>query len=267
MANPALAAVSLLSKKVAVPGCTAVFDFRVGETGNIGGTVQVGRQAADLFHEIAAILGVKIGTVLTDNRTFPSSALGRLESLELMLSVLDGVPVGTELDDQHVHACVALAAEALVLAGAAEPTQAVAEIRRAIVSGTARETLSRHLSAQGGSEVGVKHVLRLRSEQVVTALRAEDSGSWQAPSLREASRWVKGVQKAAGAAAAEQIGLRLKVSPGAQVRTGQVVAEIRCPSTLGEVSVPAWLKGTIAAAPATPNAAILALRCGNEAWR
>lgn len=266
MGNPELAAVSLLAKKVAVPGCGAAFDFRLGDTGNIGSTLQEGRRAADLFHEVASVLGITIGTILTDNRTFPCSALGRLESLELLMSVLDGVTPQMELDEQHLSTCVRLAAEAVQLSGGDAAT-AISEMKGLVESGKARELLLKHLSAQGGSAAGLRGTLRLRSQQPVRELVADASGFWQPPALLDASKWIKKEQRVTGSAPDQQIGLRLKISPGAEVRRGDVVAEVRCPSASREFSVPIWLSGLVTPSPSGSNVGILGARSSNQDWR
>ncbi len=267
MANPALGAVSLLAKKLAVPGCVAVFDFRVGPTGNIGDSPAAAQAAAELFHSVASILGMRIGTVLTDNRVFPSSAMGRLESLHLLVRLLEGRTPDVALDAEHYETCVSIAAGALELTLGCDGATAQERVEACVASGDCHALLLRHLAAQGASEGGLRKILALRDEQAVQKLVADDSGYWSPPPLIGAKRWIKAEQAKLGLAADYQIGLRLRVSPGSEVQQGQVVAEVRLPPVASGLSVPSWLGGSVQKAPIESNDGVMAVRLGDADWR
>ena len=147
MACPELAAASLLSKKLVVPGVKSCFDIRLGMTGNIGNTVPEGRRAAELFCRIGSILGIKVSGCLTDNTTSPVSCLGRTESLRLMYRLLNGQPVAGQ-DARHLEVCMLLCSEALKLNGHSE-LDSLEKVSNAVKSGDAFALLEKFLACQG----------------------------------------------------------------------------------------------------------------------
>lgn len=267
MESPELAAASLLAKKAAVPGCRAVFDFRVGPSGNVGNTKESAQRTADLFHAVALVLDLHISTVLTDNYTFPSSALGRLESLDLLLLLLDGTQPQISVDSMHRATCVALAAEALQVVERPDDARARSGVEDLLNSRQAYEVFLRHLSAQGASEEGLHVALQTRSRQSIHELRSSGSGYWSPPSLVHAAQWIKATQKAHPPDLDGQIGMRLRVSPGTKVEKGQLVAEVRYPRLGPAVQPPDWLVGTVTEQLCDGNRGVLGSRARGEEWR
>jgi len=257
MRNGALAAISLLAKKVAVPGTAAAFDFRVGKLGNIADDFDEAKGAARLFFEAAELLNVPIDIVLTDNRLFPCTALGRLESLDLLLKILDGAHLENALDQEHRGTCIAIAASAAFLVKKEGDVDNAAErMERYLRQGLVMETLAKHLQSQGTDEESMRTLVARRTATRPIVIRAPRRGYWTPPSLEHATRWIKSVQKAndlhhsIGASAAErQVGFRLLVNPGSLVDSGVAVAEIRgmnAPSASAEYGV---LGGEVLADP------------------
>jgi pyrimidine-nucleoside phosphorylase len=238
MANAPLAAASLFAKKLAIPNTAACFDFRVGPTGNIGADVDTGLQAGNLFCRVARKLGVAISIALTDNRIFPCSAVGRLESLDLMWSMLNGHELRPLIDRVHVDTCIRLAAEACVLVRPGVTLESVAEkIRESLLSGAAKKTLEAHLEAQGSSVKSLEMTLALRAKQRSTIVVSLGRGYWVAPDLATVKNWAKRYQAIAEKCEPHsedlrpraQIGVRLLISPGEKVEQSQPVIEIRYP--------------------------------------
>jgi thymidine phosphorylase len=256
MSNPSLAAASLLAKKLAVPRTAAFLDFRVGEAGNLGADFSAATRAAELFYRVADRLGIKIGIALTDNSSFPCSALGRLESLHLLIlsiSVNDPLP---KIDSQHLATCIELAAHACVLT---RPDTSVDDRREQIQSslrcGGVKRTFVRHLRAQGSSLEAVERAMDIRDAQQLQTLYAQRSGFWYPPSLARVSDWFKSTQRAIvrdhpiTASAERQLGFRLLVTPGEPVDDNQPVAELRIPRRVGFGEVPEFLSGLVTERP------------------
>jgi thymidine phosphorylase len=185
MENRFLAAASLLSKKIAVSKCPAVFDFRIGETGNVGATRDAAIRSAELFHAVAERLGLPIGTVLTDNTTFPCSALGRIESLELTVRLLRRDQSALAIDAAHLTTCLTLTAEALTLVKRGDARAAAELAHEALASGRAEEAFYRHLSAQGGSRTALDDLLRRRQQDIVHRLLADGGKLGEEPATSE----------------------------------------------------------------------------------
>ena len=238
MANPALAASSLLAKKLAVPGSSACFDFRVGTTGNIGANFESARQTAKLFQSIAKRLGIKISVVLTDNNSFPCSALGRLESLNLLWALIAKErPVG-KLDSEHLQTCVRLSDYACTLADpSSTPTKHEKNLYDLLRTGHVLETFEKHLAAQGTDLEQFKNVMKLRETMTRTLIFAPETGFWIPPNLDFVKEWFKQCHKTVeknirltAPVAAKQLGFRLLADPGSRVSKGDPVIEVRFPS-------------------------------------
>lgn len=252
MRHPALAAASLLAKKVAVPGTAATFDFRIGPSGNIADDFDGGRAVARLFHEVADKLGILCAVVLTDNRSFPSSALGRLESLALVWELLNGGAMPSQLDKQHLAECISIAAVCfgLVLGKGNAPTPEVIESR--IRDGSVKSTLIAHLEAQGASLAALDEVLNIRTEAHRVTLTAPSAGYWKAPPLDDAKEWIKREQdeftktrRRNQGGANLQVGIRLLATPGEWVEKDQPVVDVRVPRDSAVAIPAALLRGQI----------------------
>ncbi len=239
MANPALAAASLLAKKLAVPGTHAAFDFRVGATGNIGPNAERAHAAAKFFLRVSERIGLRISITLTDNSTFPCSALGRLESLDLLWHILQARPPRTRLDERHVDTCIKIAARAYLLAIPGHSESAAADrARDLLASGAIRAVFIRHLQTQGATVEGLNEVMSARAAQRVWTVTADRGGYWAAPDLALTKSVFKSAQsllerEGGPSEAHRQLGVRLLVDAGESVARGQPVLEVRYPDQLG----------------------------------
>jgi thymidine phosphorylase len=252
MANPNLAAASLLSKKVAVHGTSAVFDVRVGRTGNIGPDFESVRKNVEMFQAVANSLHLHTRLVLTDNRYFPSSALGRVESLELLWQIADDVDsIGLRIDRNHLATNIVLAAEALKLSQPNSDSDFFRLLDNNIKGKRIREILALHLEAQGGSLAGLEAVFRMGAERTKIAIEIDSDGHWVPPDLEDTKNWIKKVRTEnpfTAESPKDEVGLRLLVSPGEEVHRGQPVMEVRLPRNL-PTDCPQWLKGSTSSVP------------------
>lgn len=232
MACPELAAASLLAKKLAIPGTAVAFDFRVGESGNIGNGEDEARRSAQLFGEVSKHLGLRITILLTDNDTLPSTSLGRLESLHLFYEIVNGRQLG-RLDSEHLQVCLEIAAEACALARHRPVHQESAAIRTALETGRVKDQLAANLEAQGSSLDELERVLDVRQRQEVQVVSATEDGYWFPPKAMCLKNWFRETRLAvrgdSAATAESEIGLRFLVSPGDHVEVGAGIAEIRFP--------------------------------------
>ncbi|MBI4524832.1 MAG: hypothetical protein HY695_13595 [Deltaproteobacteria bacterium] len=239
MANASLAAVSLIGKKLAIPRTRAVFDFRVGPTGNLGENAEKAIKGAVLFQRVAAKVGIPIAVTLTDNTSFPSSAVGRLESLHLVWQILNGEKLPVELDNAHLNACIEIAANACLLA---RPEVTLEDSKKRLcallASGAVAHTFADHLVAQGAAVADMRSVMDQRAAQSLVIITSPGSGYWIPPALHEVKDWIKKAQSFVGGSAdttidrdpQRQLGIRLLVSPGDKVTQGQPVMQVRCPA-------------------------------------
>lgn len=246
MENPGLAAASLLAKKLAVQGTVAAFDFRVGPAGNIGNDLEQAQTSASQFIRVSKRLNLKIATVLTDNRSFPCSALGRLESLHLLWNMLHNKELAVDLDRRHLETCITIAALAHSLAtGSESVTESERYLQQLLASGKVLELTASHLAAQGASLDNLRETIEVRKSQVALPVYANADGRWVPPDIVLAKTFAKAVQAAiqghASALIAEQqFGMRLLVSPGDQVTRGQPVMEVRVPKPLSGETLDSW---------------------------
>ncbi len=250
MENIALAAISLLGKKLVVPGCVAAFDFRVGKVGNIGESAGAAREAARFFSQVAESLDVRLAVVATDN-TYPlCSAIGRIESLELLWNILADGRCASALDQAHLDTCIRIAAKAVELARQENDLRSCEErILRQIGDGTTRRLFEQHLEAQGSQVSHLLCVLKSGCTRQMAEIRARSAGRWTPPNAATLKAWFKEANRAMSRASLSttqrsiegQVGIRLLVSPGEFVARDQPVMLAAWPAGIeGSISPPPW---------------------------
>ncbi len=220
MRQSRLLTASLLSKKLVVPGTLAVFDFRLGEAGNVADTLEEGREIAEFFLSVARKLGVIAAVVLTNGQSYSCSAVGRLESLTLLTSMLQGKDQPLPLDRRHVEACENIAGVAASLMR--EPMTHTTNQRCQERVKSAWQVFCAHLEAQGAGHRQLNTALEMRTEQHVDVTSAREAGYWVPPDLQSVKAWIKRHQSLADEklsntdvpVAARQIGLRLLSAHG-----------------------------------------------------
>ncbi|MBL7189231.1 MAG: hypothetical protein ISS70_23130 [Phycisphaerae bacterium] len=237
-ANPWLAAASLLAKKLAIPNTAAAFDFRVGPTGNIGSNINEAQRTADIFFGAAEKLAIPICITLTDNSCPSCSAIGRLESLNLLWQVLTNPDTELELDRTHVDTCIEIAAQACVLAKRFATTGGAEKVLRdRLRSGKVRRMFVEHLEAQGSTLEAFERVIQARTAQDTLQIVSPSQGFWVPPNLTAVKNFAKYAQarveetseKCSEVNLNKQFGMRLLVTPGERTEPGQPVVEIRYP--------------------------------------
>lgn len=262
MRHPQLAAASLLSKKLIVLGANAVFDFRLGPTGNIADDHPEGRRIAEFFHQVADRLGIKISIVLTRCDTFCCSALGRLESLSLLCSILKGEKLNNELDIEHKNTCITITRIAR------EMSSQVGNSDRhgmSLDNGEVWPFFLKHIEAQGGSLQGIEYALSIRDKQKKIVVHAGANGWWHPPDLEHTKNWLKSIQKTYWErnnnqnemSLEMQFGIRFLVQPGTKVNVEQPVAEFRFPPNAEITDDYDFLSGSISESQSVQSSQII----------
>ena len=164
---------SILAKKLAEGLDALVMDVKVG-SGAFLASVGGARELATSLVEVAEGAGLRCRALLTDmNQCLGATAGNALEVAEA-IAMLKGEPV----DGRFEEVTVALAADALVLAGlAADDERAAARVRAALESGAAAERFARMVSALGGpADLVDAPARRLARAPVRRAVAAEGGG-------------------------------------------------------------------------------------------
>jgi len=245
-----LAAASLLSKKLAVGSPVAAFDFRIGPVGNITDNYEDAEQAAEVFFEAFEHLGLKIAITLTDNSSFQCSALGRLESLDLLWSILNRSTDLSAIDTHHLNVCVEIAARAYWLAVEnLKFEDAVNRLQDLVHGGAVLQLLDRHLKAQGSCLNSLRQLLDEFGRQPRIRLCSGGTGFWRPPDLMLLKKWfaeTARVSTSEEGGLGSEIGVHLLATPGQWIKAGQEVVEIGCPDTLrldtGKIG---WMVGSV----------------------
>jgi len=136
---------SILSKKLAAGLDALVMDVKVG-SGAFLPSLEKARDLARNLVEVATDAGLPCSALLTDM----NQCLGRTAGNALEVREAIGVLRGEAADPGLVEVTLALAAELLVLGGAAAEEAAAATVARALESGEAAERFARMVAALGG---------------------------------------------------------------------------------------------------------------------
>jgi len=221
IAVPALAAASLLSKKLAVGVQVVGLDVRVGAHGNFGDTMDEARENARLFCGAARLVGVDATAFLFEAGGAEQPWIGRGEALAAMEQVLSGSADGKL--GAHATRCFSMAQEVARVAGILTMPDG-GEGRPAI--------LEAHLEAQGSSLSAFRERVASVTAAPHQPVLAETDGAMSVDLaiLRDV---LTGMQREVEARATERgrfadpAGLVMRASHGNFVRGGDVLAEVR----------------------------------------
>jgi thymidine phosphorylase len=239
-----LIASSIMSKKIAEGTGALVLDVKVG-SGAFMKDVGQARELARTMVDLGNASGVTTVALLTDMSTPLGLAVGNAVEVSESLEVLAG---GGPAD--VVELTLALAREMLDAAGLRE-----ADPAKALESGAAMDSWRAMIRAQGGDPDAAlpvareTEVLRAAADGVVAGIDAYGIGlaAWRLGAGR--ARKEDPVSPGAGVV--------LKVRPGAAVRTGDVLAELRTDEASRLAHARDVAAGAIAIAEAAPPPAPL----------
>lgn len=161
---PALAAASLLSKKIVCGVNYVGLDIRVAPHGNFGATLEEARRHAALFRDAAGLANIQSICFLTDARFPYQPFIGRGETLLALSQIFDGT--ANEVLRQHFHRCGLMAQHVAAMNGNCFSL----EVDRI------REAFHRNVDAQGGSWTGFKDKAARVRDAHRYELEAEHSG-------------------------------------------------------------------------------------------
>lgn len=229
-AVPALAAASLLAKKIAAGVHVVGLDVRVGGHGNFGATVEEARNNARLFCAAARLVGIDAVAFLFECSGPEQPWVGRGEALIAVDHVVGGLSTEVPIEDLETHAlrCFTMAREIARIAGVAElaelaPTGGVTERQSA---------LSENLDAQGASLAAFRHRARTVARAPRQPIRARTDGQTMLDlaALRDA---IVGAQRqvqsriAQDGHFADPTGVIVHLPQGRSASAGDVVASVR----------------------------------------
>jgi pyrimidine-nucleoside phosphorylase len=175
---------SIMSKKLAEGVNGLVLDVKFG-SGAFMKTVPEARELASAMVAVGNLMGRKMVALLTDMNEPLGRAVGNALEVEEAVAMLRGEPCDKELLD----VTVALSAEMLVMAGAANNIEEASKrLREQLASGAALEKWNEMVRAQGGDPSAplpvARHVTEVRAERtgVVQSADGERVG-WAAIAL------------------------------------------------------------------------------------
>lgn len=166
-----LIAASVMSKKLAAGARSLVLDVKVGR-----GAFARTPQAAQALAEAMVAIGERAGRRTVAYGTAMDQPLGR--AVGNVLEVQEAIAaLSGEGPEDLMQLCLALAAEMLLVGGAASDHQtALHLLRRRLADGSARERLARLIESQGGDPRPIEAPRELPTAPCAAPVRAEREG-------------------------------------------------------------------------------------------
>lgn len=231
VAVPALAAASLLSKKIAVGLARVGLDVRVGPHGNFGTTREEARANSLLFCHAADLLGVEATAFLSSAEIPAQPWIGRGESLVALATVVDAIDPTLAASEgwlaAHSTTCLRMAA---VVSGSSDNPD-LASPSPNIDPTALADALRVHLEAQGATWdaflARAEHVGGVRRHE----LRAAEDGTVEVDlgEIRTALTTLQAeVIDGGDAAFSDPAGVHLLVQPGQHCCRDEPLALVRC---------------------------------------
>jgi pyrimidine-nucleoside phosphorylase len=212
---PALAAASLLAKKMACGIRTAGLDVRVAPHGNFGKTFQEARDSAQLFCGAAAVAGIRAVAILTDARRPYQPYIGRGEALLALKIIFDGGVDG--LLAEHADRCRLMAQHVAQLAGVCDATDQM----------KISHTFAENLVAQGSSYAAFEEKVHAIKSEHRRELTAAGSGFVVVDLAALRSIFVDVNRPRIGTAFPDHLGVIMRANVGAYVPKGHILATLR----------------------------------------
>jgi thymidine phosphorylase len=217
---PALAAASLLAKKIACGVRFAGLDVRVAPHGNFGKTFQEARQSAQLFCAAAAAAGIRAVAILTDARRPYQPYIGRGEALVALKAIFDGR--AECLLAEHGDRCRLMAEHVASLAGQRRSGRAI----------DLGGIFAQNLEAQGSSSAAFEQKVYAIGAEHRRGVLAEQSGfvCLDLAQLREIFVDFNAPPDS-GQAFPDEFGIVLRADVGSYAEKGKVLATVRVPDS------------------------------------
>jgi len=228
-ANPALAAASLLAKKLAAGVQIAALDVRVAKYGNFGATTIEARKSAGLYCDAGLQLGLRPVVFLTDNSVPYQPFIGRSEAMRGIAMVALG-DIEDEWLNGHARMCLEMAR--IVESFAPPPS---AETAAPLAGAGIVDILAAHLGSQGCSLAALDAQVSWNAAQARQLVYAAEDGfvHYDLSAIRDLilglNRPENG-QRGSLVGVADYLdlaGARLLCPPDRKVRRGEAVVELR----------------------------------------
>lgn len=248
VAIPALAAASLLAKKLAVGVHVVGLDVRIGTHGNFGSTREEARQNAKMFCQAARALGLKAVAFLGTDDALAQPWIGRGESLVALAYALGLRKIDDPYSwlDDHLRNCRRMAAITRADSPAAIPSSDPLTFRESV-----RKFFEAHLTAQGANE----HAFLQRVDEILitppSIIEAPSSGFLRVDldALRTALLAAQDDEHTTSFR--DPAGVRFLIRPGSRVSAGDPIATLRCTPHSLQDSLISRVKSTFQITPST----------------
>lgn len=224
-----LIASSVMSKKIAAGTPVILLDVKVGD-GAFMETIEKARRLAGVMVAIGTHIGRKVYAELTDMNQPLGAAVGNILEVKESIAFLKGEPVPSDL---YEH-CVKSSATLLEMAGAAATSEdALAQVRRALSSGAAFESLKKLVSIQGGDISYLDSPEKFPAAPIVRTVTAGRAGyvhAIRARTVGEASVSLDAGRVTKGDAIDRRVGIVVHLKVGDPVEKGQPIFTIHANS-------------------------------------
>jgi pyrimidine-nucleoside phosphorylase len=219
-----LIASSIMSKKLAIGAGSLVLDVKTGR-GAFMTDLERARELAEMMVEIGSAAGMQVSALISSMDEPLGQSVGNALEVEEAIRTLAG-----EGPEDLTDLCLALAGEMLSLAGlSASPESGSVAAQRALSSGQGLEVFGRMVAVQGGDPGVVDRPEMLGAAPEVVPVAASRSGWISAVDARQIARaglWLGAGRERKGSAIDPRVGVVLHRKAGAEVRAGDVLAEV-----------------------------------------
>ncbi len=225
---PDLVISSLLAKKISSGLTKVLFDVRVGPVGNFGTTIEEAEQNCRKLIQVGRNIGIDCTCVLTNHDTAPIPLFGRLESLNVLWSVANGI----DLDAwtlSHIETNIDIAAIACESIKGGSIRGWTESIRKSILNGDVFDLIRYNLNSQGSSIESLEMLITKYNKTKKYAIYSPSDGyinRFDFVNLRNIfqqayfeSPIISGFDS--------PLGIILKVREGVEVHKGDLIMELR----------------------------------------
>jgi len=249
-----LIASSIMSKKLAAGAQVIVLDVKVGSGAFMRDRASA-RALAQAMVEIGQAAGRRMAAVVSDMDQPLGQAVGNALEVREALETLAGAgpPLFTEF---------ALELATLIVALATQGARGAADVKHALRSGAARETLRRMVQAQGGSTAAFDDPAQLPAARLQREIRAERGGylaRMDALTVARACTLLGAGRERKGEAIDLAVGAQVLARVGDQVAAGQPLVVLHANDEARLKVAEQALRGAIGLSEAPVNARPLIL--------
>ena len=227
-----LIASSIMSKKLAAGSDVIVLDVKYGD-GAFMKTPESAEELAQTMIRIGTGAGRRVRAVISSMEAPLGFAIGNTLEVQEAIAALRG-----EGPEDLMNLCMTAGSLLLKEAGAAEDETAAARMLEAVIAdGRGLDKLAQMAAAQGGDASLVYHPERMAASALVTEIRAPKDGHIhriEAMRLGNLAMQIGAGRATKEDTIANEVGIVLRVKPGAAVSCGDVLAVVHHQKPLEE---------------------------------